>query len=188
MTPWDRKRGKMDDHMDASKNRGTPKWMVKIMENPIKMDDLGVPLFLETPIFFGQVKGCYFFPRYSMGRTVYSPTFIIHFKPYLEQQKGITAVKSLDQLYPCSSKPSFSHTFWGVRGPPLEAFWGGFRGSKHRSPRSVFGRLECIGLKWTSSFFLQNGVLVFVFWSEKFEYKSLIGILIEGGELCVAII
>ena len=27
-----------------------PKWMVKIRENPIKMDDLGVPLFLETPI------------------------------------------------------------------------------------------------------------------------------------------
>ena len=25
--------------------------MVKIMETPIKMDDLGVPLFLETPIF-----------------------------------------------------------------------------------------------------------------------------------------
>ena len=24
--------------------------MVKIMENPIKMDDLGVPLFLETAI------------------------------------------------------------------------------------------------------------------------------------------
>ena len=35
--------------MGVSKNRGTPKWMVKIMENPIKMDDLGVPLFLETP-------------------------------------------------------------------------------------------------------------------------------------------
>ena len=30
----------------------TPKWMVKIMENPIKMDDLGVPLFLETPKCF----------------------------------------------------------------------------------------------------------------------------------------
>ena len=27
-----------------------PKWMVKIMETPIKIDDLGVPLFLETPI------------------------------------------------------------------------------------------------------------------------------------------
>ena len=27
-----------------------PKWMVKIMEHPIKMDDLGgPPLFLETP-------------------------------------------------------------------------------------------------------------------------------------------
>ena len=25
------------------------KWMVKIMESLIKMDDLGVPLFLETP-------------------------------------------------------------------------------------------------------------------------------------------
>ena len=37
--------------MGVSKNSGIPKWMVKIMENPIKMDDLGVPLFLETPIF-----------------------------------------------------------------------------------------------------------------------------------------
>ncbi len=35
--------------MGVSKNRGTPKWMVYFMENPIKMDDLGVPLFLETP-------------------------------------------------------------------------------------------------------------------------------------------
>ena len=30
----------------VSKNRGTG---VFTMENPIKMDDLGVPLFLETP-------------------------------------------------------------------------------------------------------------------------------------------
>ena len=28
-------------HLDVSKNRGTPKWMVYLMENPIKMDDLG---------------------------------------------------------------------------------------------------------------------------------------------------
>ena len=35
----------------VSKNRGTPKWMVKIMENPIKMDNLGVPLFLEAPMY-----------------------------------------------------------------------------------------------------------------------------------------
>ena len=29
-----------------------------IMENPIKIDDLGVPLFLETPIWVGLV-GCW---------------------------------------------------------------------------------------------------------------------------------
>ena len=38
-------------YVGVSKNRDTPKWMVKIMENPIKMDDLGVRLFLETPIY-----------------------------------------------------------------------------------------------------------------------------------------
>ena len=37
-----------------------------IMENPIKMDDLGVPLFLETPIFCGtkchpEPMGCIIF-------------------------------------------------------------------------------------------------------------------------------
>ena len=38
--------------MGVSKNKGNPpKWMVKIMENPIKMDDLGVPLFLEISIY-----------------------------------------------------------------------------------------------------------------------------------------
>ena len=42
--------------MGVSENGGTPKWMVKIMEIPIKMDDLGVPLFLETPMcdLFGE--------------------------------------------------------------------------------------------------------------------------------------
>ena len=36
--------------MGVSKNRGIPKWMV-YMENPIKMDNFGVPLFLETTIY-----------------------------------------------------------------------------------------------------------------------------------------
>ena len=46
--------------LDVSKNRGIspPKWMVKIMENPIGLDDLGVPLFLETPTF--KTKACKF--------------------------------------------------------------------------------------------------------------------------------
>ena len=40
-------------HVGVSKNNGTPKWMVKIRENPIKMDDLGgPPLFLETSMCF----------------------------------------------------------------------------------------------------------------------------------------
>ena len=42
------------DSMDlgVSKNTGTPKWMVKIMENPIKMDDLGgKPTIFRKPPF-----------------------------------------------------------------------------------------------------------------------------------------
>ena len=42
----------------VSKNRGTPKWMVKIMENPVKMDDLGVHYFQKHPVHIP-----------SMGRT-----------------------------------------------------------------------------------------------------------------------
>ena len=44
-------------YMGVSNNRGTPKWMVKRMENPIQMDDLRGkpenPRFLETPMYLG---------------------------------------------------------------------------------------------------------------------------------------
>ena len=37
-------------YMIVSKNRGTPKWIDGLFsKSPLKMDDLGVPLFLETP-------------------------------------------------------------------------------------------------------------------------------------------
>ena len=35
--------------MGVSKNKGTPKWMFKIMENPIKMGDLGGTIILGNP-------------------------------------------------------------------------------------------------------------------------------------------
>ena len=37
--------------MGVSKNRGTPKWMVYNGKPYFLMDDLGVPLFSETPIY-----------------------------------------------------------------------------------------------------------------------------------------
>ena len=40
----------IDNHMGVSKKRGTPKLMV-YNGNPIKMDDLGVPLFSVSPIW-----------------------------------------------------------------------------------------------------------------------------------------
>ena len=43
-------------YMGVSKNSGTPKWVV-IMENPMKLDDLGVPLFLETPFYVKLLEG-----------------------------------------------------------------------------------------------------------------------------------
>ena len=39
--------------MGVSKNRWYPKWMVKIMENHIKMDDLGYPYSWKHPYTLG---------------------------------------------------------------------------------------------------------------------------------------
>ena len=43
-------------YSSVSKNRDTPKWMV-YNGNPIKMDDLGVPLFSETSIYIPKKEG-----------------------------------------------------------------------------------------------------------------------------------
>ena len=52
-------------HVGVSKNRySTPKWMVKIMENPIKMDDLGG----KPPIFGNHHVGIMDVPRKSFSK------------------------------------------------------------------------------------------------------------------------
>ena len=51
----------------GSQNRDTLKWMVKIMEIPLKMDDLGVPPFSETP--FGAIWA------YFQGRLLKTVSF-----------------------------------------------------------------------------------------------------------------
>ena len=42
----------LEDMCMFPKIGGTPKWMVKLRENSNKIDDLGVHLFLETPMCF----------------------------------------------------------------------------------------------------------------------------------------
>ena len=63
-------------YMGVSKNSGTPKWMVYyIRENyiKIKMDDLGVPLFLETPIYIYTHSSIYSGgPAYMKGLVIVS--------------------------------------------------------------------------------------------------------------------
>ena len=38
-------------HSSLAVSSVPPKWMVLLMGNPIEMDDLGVPLFMETLIY-----------------------------------------------------------------------------------------------------------------------------------------
>ena len=47
-------------------NMGTPKWMVKIMEILIKMDDLGVPLF-SGRVFLSMKSTPRFLEKFSSG-------------------------------------------------------------------------------------------------------------------------
>ena len=49
---WDATDDDWKQNMGVSKDRGkNPKMDGENRENPIKMDDLGVPLFLETPTY-----------------------------------------------------------------------------------------------------------------------------------------
>ena len=95
---------------DVSENRGTPKWMV-YNGNPIKMDDLGVPLFSETSIY---VQGF----EIWLANIVWTHSF--HFE--------ITWNHIADQKPHCSSSMFFmSPTAIPNRMPPpkqhCERFW-----------------------------------------------------------------
>ena len=67
-------------YMGVTKNRDTPKWMVKIMEYyiPMKMDDLGgTPYFRKHPICS---KGYYLENGNFMNRSTSSPIDIVFFR------------------------------------------------------------------------------------------------------------
>jgi len=51
-------REKSPEDIGVSKNRGTPKWMVYKGKPYFLMDDLGVPLFLETSIWKKSTNLC----------------------------------------------------------------------------------------------------------------------------------
>ena len=58
---------KFGRYVGVSKNRGTPKWMVKTMENLIKMDDLGEKnVFLETPMSLPRHPMFFFFDLFNI--------------------------------------------------------------------------------------------------------------------------
>ena len=67
-------------YLDVSKNRGTPKWMVKIMENPIKMDDLGgkTDYFRKhLSMFFVKLQWCSSLPEFLVSPRVSEVSFFL---------------------------------------------------------------------------------------------------------------
>ena len=95
-------------HLGVSKNRGTPKWMVKIMGNPYEqMDDLGVPLFLETPTYHsilwsnyckGNARSLVFFRNLGESGEFVLRIFRSRIRPCLKSRK-FQVGELTDQIY-----------------------------------------------------------------------------------------
>ena len=72
--------------MGVSKNRGTTKWMVKIMENPIKIGDLGgTTIFGNIPVYANIYRGIPWPPFLKLGYKTATSFVGVHHNP-----KGIT--------------------------------------------------------------------------------------------------
>ena len=72
----------------VSKNRGTLKWMVFLMENPIKMDDLGVLFFFLKHPYTRRIQ-----VRYVLGII---PIKSYSFRMGLEPEKSYLIGTGLD--------------------------------------------------------------------------------------------
>ena len=121
----------LGDHLDVSKHRGTPKWMF-IMKNPIKIHDLGVPLFLETPICRhpycgGTMKSLEFFYSLPIVRTIGIHELIEGIVPLLNTKHG----NEKSTIWRCICYPS-------APLDPSECILGRFLGSSHTSWKGIW--------------------------------------------------
>ena len=114
-TPWKKnidlhcatKKGTIS-YMGVSKNSGTPKWML-IVETPIKMDDLGVLLFLETSIYKSRVKS---FHLGTVSATFLFPTLVILLASPTFTENSLQAWQKEKIADICSCDPCC--TWWNI--------------------------------------------------------------------------
>ena len=110
--------------MGDSKNKGTPKWMVKIMENPIKkMDDLWVKLKWPTP------SADEIFPKHPWTRGDDSKALGLGTCQLSQPTLGLSAnrgVKLIDV-----SEYEFIHLYMGVSNIEVPPNWMVYHGTPY---------------------------------------------------------
>ena len=88
------------------------------MENPIKIDDLGVPLFLETPMYFFKFQGCNISSSFSHSRNAYAAERIFFFALRLLSQSHVRYSSSEESSSSFEHSAEVSNLNWKV--------WEGF--------------------------------------------------------------